>query len=422
MVYQRKKTTTTNSFEDLMNKYTTKDLSKVVDFLSSMNRQSNQTAFCYSFALDHFNRFLEQKYKDNGYNIQTILEPLKNNDMDIGELLDRFVSYLQNDTINAHDLSAKSVRMYVAAARSYLSYYRIEISNISFKCRVKMPRIYHDDEEAVDSNEIKEILHHCNNGRLKAYLLVLASGGMRATEALAIRLKDINDGKGIDLNISPAKITIRKEYAKTKRERYVYISDEATRYLKQWIDWKYRDRHAENKRMNNKTKSDNDLVFSRASSKNPQGLYSKILIEFQKLLEHAGLDSRKEDGVKKRRKITFHSFRRFVKTTIADHHNTDYSEWFLGHSKSPYYTNKRDELRDIYKRKCMKFLEFLDYPTVEATGWDYKAKLEEKDREIEELRRQVAGLTVDVTEIQKFKKELDDLKDLFKRSQQQGND
>ncbi|CAN5546996.1 hypothetical protein BH18THE2_BH18THE2_40910 [soil metagenome] len=45
---------------------------------------------------------------------------------------------------------------------------------------------------------------------MKAYLLVLASGAMRATEALAIRVKDC------DFSVSPTKIHIRKEYAKTR--------------------------------------------------------------------------------------------------------------------------------------------------------------------------------------------------------------
>lgn len=79
-----------------------------------------------------------------------------------------------------------------------------------------------------------------------------------------------------------------------------------------------------------------------------------------------GLITRKEDGVYKRRKITFHSFKRFVKTTIANQtRNTDYSEWFLGHSKSSYWVNKTDELKRIYKEDCMRFLTFLEYKTVQ---------------------------------------------------------
>jgi hypothetical protein len=38
----------------------------------------------------------------------------------------------------------------------------------------------------------------------------------------------------------------------------------------------------------------------------------------------------------------------------------------------------------------MKYLTFLDYPTLEATGANYEAKLKEKDREIAHLREQIA--------------------------------
>jgi hypothetical protein len=75
---------------------------------------------------------------------------------------------------------------------------------------------------------------NCHNRRLKAYLLVLASAGTRALETCAIRLRDI------DFSTRPTKIHIRKEYAKTRVSRDIYISDESTKYLKDWICFKYR--------------------------------------------------------------------------------------------------------------------------------------------------------------------------------------
>jgi hypothetical protein len=87
------------------------------------------------------------------------------------------------------------------------------------------------------------------------------------------------------------------------------------------------------------------LVFTIYKSTKPNGIYIKILEEFEKLLAPTGLDERKEQGIQKRRKITLHSLRRFVKTVISDQTNQDYSEWFLGHNKSPYYTKKEVERR-----------------------------------------------------------------------------
>ena len=50
------------------------------------------------------------------------------------------------------------------------------------------------------------------------------------------RIKDIN------FKVNPTIIRIRADYTKTRVARDIYISDETTRYLKQWLDWKYRER------------------------------------------------------------------------------------------------------------------------------------------------------------------------------------
>jgi hypothetical protein len=90
--------------------------------------------------------------------------------------------------------------------------------------------------------------------------------------------------------------------------------------------------------------------------------------------------------------VTLHSMRRFVKTVVSDQVNQDYSEWFIGHNKSPYYTKKEPERRELYSKKCMKYLTFLDYTTLENTGRNIETKLAMKDSEIEELRQEMAEM------------------------------
>jgi hypothetical protein len=77
---------------------------------------------------------------------------------------------------------------------------------------------------------------------------------------------------------------------------------------------------------------------------------------------------------------------RFVKTVISNQVSQDYSEWFIGHAKSPYYAVKEPERREIYATKCMKYLTFLVYTTLEARGKSIEANLREKDREIAGLK------------------------------------
>ena len=346
------------------------NLPKVDAFLSSISRNSIKSKYAYQYGLTHLQKFIVQTYPS--YNLETILGPLSRNEINLYEMLEGFVCYMKSTN---PDLTPNSLKLYMVSIRSYLAYYDIDVIASKFKRKVKMPKVYREDEEPLDVSDIRKILLSCNNRRLKAYLLVLASGGMRAVEGLAIRLKDI------DFSTSPTKIHIRKEFAKTRIARDIYISDEATHYLKQWLDWKY------NNEERPRDSNPDDLVFTIYKSTKPNGIYIKILEEFEKLLALTGLDERKEQGIQKRRKITLHSLRRFVKTVISDQTNQDYSEWFLGHNKSPYYTKKEVERREIYATKCMRYLTFLDFTTLESAGKNIEAQLSEKEKEIQLLRQ-----------------------------------
>jgi integrase len=350
-------------------------LTKVKEFLDSMQRNSEDSKEAYHLGLTHFQNFLDENEKYSALTTETILQHLTKNEngIDVYELLNNFVSFLM--TLKS-GLSVNSMILYLTAVRSYFGYYDIDVIPSKFRRRVKMPRLLREDEEPLDAKDIRKILLHCNNRRLKTFILILASGGMRTKEALAVRLKDL------DFTSSPTKIHIRKEFSKTRVARDIYVSDEATQQLVQWIDWKYRD-----KAEWTKTKNPDDLVFgvyNTANKPDPQHIYVKMLLEFEKLLAIAGMDERKE-GMR-RRKITLHSFRRFVKTVISNQVNQDYSEWYLGHSKSPYFTLKEPERREIYA-KVMRYLMFLDYDFLAVSSKNVEAKLSEKEREIQLLRQ-----------------------------------
>jgi hypothetical protein len=124
-----------------------------------------------------------------------------------------------------------------------------------------------------------------------------------------------------------------------------------------------------------------------------------MLIHFHRLLKATGLTEYKKyngNGKQIRGTITFHSFRRFAKTVIADHTSTDFSEWYLGHAKSPYYLKKELDRRIAYATKCMPFLTFINYSKLEQDANKNQSDLQtltikdiNKDREIEDLKRKV---------------------------------
>ena len=96
-----------------------------------------------------------------------------------------------------------------------------------------------------------------------------------------------------------------------------------------------------------------------------------------------GKDSR-EDG-NKRRQITLHYFRRFVKTTISDLLYADYSEYFIGHAGSTYWRKKDSEKAEIF-RKIEPYLIFLNVHQLQRQGADIQTKIEELEQLNQSMR------------------------------------
>lgn len=177
------------------------------------------------------------------------------------------------------------------------------------------------------------------------------------------------------------------------------LTQEVARQLKHWLDYKYRTRRVSFYDKNacksiseyrTPPKIDNDLIFStKASSRgylsvSIQSLYVEFASVFGKTLERLGRGQREESLGAQHRKITLHSFRRWVKSTISDLGFYDYSEWFIGHSGSTYYRKSEKEKAEIF-RKIEPYLTFLDYEELERKGADIASQLEEKDRMIQNM-------------------------------------
>jgi integrase len=305
-----------------------------------------------------------------------------------------------------------TIRHFVITARNFLEYHDVEISPRKFKIRVRLPKPVIRRKEAIGKEEIREILIKCSDIKLKTYVMLLAATGMRATEALALRHKDFDT----DDNNGQAFVRIRGEFTKTRTDRYVFLTKELVSQCKAWIDFKYRRRRVTkvvNGGPSNYGNGDDvsrsgigksvsqwiqpkpspdDLFFSmpRKSKKSIQALYVNMSDDFAKTLDRIGFGNR-EDGNERRREITFHSFRRFVKTTISDLGYQDFSEWFIGHAGSTYWRKKDSEKAGLF-RKIEPYLTFLDITGLESKGADMETKTNQVMAENLSLKRQVDEL------------------------------
>ena len=90
--------------------------------------------------------------------------------------------------------------------------------------------------QALTKEDIINILNACSDIRLKTYVMLLAATGMRASEALSIRLADC------DMNTSSPRLLIRGEFTKTKVSRFVFLTQELVQQISLWLEYKHRTR------------------------------------------------------------------------------------------------------------------------------------------------------------------------------------
>src|SRR5215469_6941645 len=383
----------------------------IATYITNISTMSVSTAREYSTRLNDFKNFLA---KCNNGSIDDLLLKIKIGEQDAYNLLNCYAAHLKNCNI-----SAVTLKQRIVTVKNFFEYNDIDISPRRFKIKVKLPKIVRKKKEALSKEEIIEILNVCDNIRLRTYVTLLAATGMRAVEALSIRIKDI------DFDSNPAKVKIRGEYTKTKVDRIIFLTEELTQQLKSWLDYKHRTRRVcYQDKQNGKTiteyrtpdKKDTDLVFAVYQDRNmpnPDQLYDDLRRSFASTLDRSGKGDREDDNPR-RREITIHSFRRFVKTTISDLGYADFSEWFIGHSGSTYWTKKDSEKAEIF-RKIEPYLTFLNIPQLERQGADIQTKVEElemvnqslrnrdrlKDDAIAQLSDQIMALSTRLQEIER---------------------
>jgi integrase len=385
-------------------------LNKYVKNVVAMNRK---TAYEYYFRLMGFQDFIIKSYNST---LDDIITKINDGSEDPYDILSGYVTYLQTSC----NISTLTLKLRIITAKNFLEYYDVDISPRKFKLKVKIPKVIRQSKEALSKEEIANILNACSDIKLKTYVMFLAATGMRATEALSIRIKDL------DLKSSPAKAFVRGEYTKTRMDRTVFLTEEITQQLTSWLNYKYRTRRVcyKNKQtgktiteIRTPEREDTDLIFAVYQNKeapNPRILYFEFAKSFAKTLDSMGKGDREDGGSYRRREITLHSFRRFVKTTISDLGYGDYSEWFIGHSGSTYWRKKDSEKAELFK-KIEPYLTFLNVHQLERQGADIQTKVEEleelnqalrnrdkiKDDAIAQLADQVMALTARMHEFER---------------------
>jgi hypothetical protein len=106
------------------------------EFLETKALKSKATAMLYASGIKYLDRFVRQNY--NGQNADSIISQITSNQVDVYSLINRFVTYLTEETKNGSNLTPRSIESYVGAVRSYFLFKDIDISIAKWKNRVTL--------------------------------------------------------------------------------------------------------------------------------------------------------------------------------------------------------------------------------------------------------------------------------------------
>lgn len=267
-------------------------------FLKSRSENSRHNAIN---AMKKWDLFLKEKHPDREESF--IINELKNNEgkPELYLFLNGFVQFCQ-----IKGVSSRTIKQYFMYVKSWLRANGIRIHADDTKEFIRFPKHMRELRKPLTYDMIRSLL---DNGppKIQALLLTLVSSGMRVSEALQLRMKDIN------FDIDPVEVNVRPETTKTLEERTAYISKEAVEAI--------------NKISGNK--SELDYVFVKHYSKT--ATLSNIEARFSRLRKKCALDATYSNN--KNHHVNIHSFRAFFHTQATKALGGDIAHAILGHHK-----------------------------------------------------------------------------------------
>ncbi|MGB7954220.1 MAG: tyrosine-type recombinase/integrase [Candidatus Nitrosopolaris sp.] len=349
-------------------------------FVRTVEVGSPSTADQYGKRLYNFGEFLTQKYK---ISIDVYIQSYKQ--FDVYDVLFEYHLFLSKLNLQPSTIASR-----LRTAKTFLEFHDIPIVESKFRIKVRTPKNSANEEiTALTKPLVNKIIIGCQTPRLHTYVLTLAATGARATETLSILTMHVDLEQGT--------IYLRKEWTKQKRARTVSLTKECLDQLKVWKEYRERKRRIVDKNGRaiyvTKPLKPTDLFFSsgrRDTEQDPDYLYDVLSKEFGQVLDRIGLDAR--DSESKRHEITLHSFRRWVYTTIEKLGDIEFANYMIGHANSTYWRETPEDRVKAFK-KFEPYLTYLSYEELVAKGADIETKLEQKDKELQSVKDQLAELS-----------------------------
>ncbi len=351
--------------------------SAYLDSLFTISHSAN-TVNGYKVGLNHFRRFAEENHQCT---VTSLVDYIKAGKIDLFKVLNEFVVYL--DKLGKQP---QTIKMVVTSAKGILRYAGIKIYSEDFKQMVKIPKVKRHREEPLTKEILIRLLRNLPV-KLQTAVLVASASGIRVGELVQIRISDI------DFSSKPTKVKIRADITKTREARETFLTAEATKALKDYLErffgWKENETNTtilnqmifgrtslvKNKNDNFKPRKKESQLRCTTAFLAEMALGVSLTRHIQKIPELSRLN---ENG---RRMIHFHAFRKYFRTTVGDATNRDFAEALMGHRfyLDTYYNQSEDKRKEMYL-KAEPYLTISDFVQVEKD----LGKISEKQRELEE--------------------------------------
>ena len=355
------------------------DVTNEIDnFLDSVYviSHSSSTVRVYRLGINHFTKFVEKQYSCS---LKQIIESIKNKSVDPYDVLKEYVVYLDRQ-----DKKPATIKLMITAVKGFLRHCKIQIYSEEFQSRVRLPKKIHYREEPLTKEIILRLLNIISP-KLRTIILVAVASGMRIGEMIQLKLSDI------DLTSNPTRIRIRAETTKTREARETFLTQEATRALKDYLTrfFGWNDSETNSQLQNivifGRTTRPFQADFDRSVSlQSRESLLINSMRQYvNKVPELAKLN---ENG---QRMIHFHAFRKFFRTVVGNAVGRDYAEALIGHHfyLDTYYNLPNDKKRELYL-KAEPHLTISDFTKIERD----LLSVTERQKEIEESHLELIRL------------------------------
>lgn len=290
---------------------------------------------------------------------------------------DDVVSYARSQTDKG--VVPKTAHTRIVAVKEFLLRNGIELDKITEKDvrRLQPKGGRRTDFEYIDRKTLSEILHHFD-ARGKAFVLTLATSGMRIGEGLAFSWSDLKIPDRREYPDKPASVFVRD--TKTGHSRTTFITRECEEALKEWrkVYDDYREfatKRSRNLKNANKEKRNGDNRVFPFTEDSAYTIWDAAL-------QKAGY--RNIDPQTRRVRMNIHRLRNFFSVQVASAAGQQVSEVLLGHTDTyggAYTGRTQQELeKDYLKAEPML--------TIGTTSF----QVEQHAAEIEELRKRVDTL------------------------------